>query len=263
MKIKEVVNYLLERFPLETAVDYDQPKLGFVIGDENREITKIMLTLDLTFEVLMDALSNGCNLIISHHPFIYTPTHKILLDNEKGRIIEIMMKRDISLFSMHTNLDVGFHGIDDVWATRLALANVQGENEKGSFLRVGEIKPTKFSDFYQFVMEQFDVNGARIVGDDDKIIKKVGLCSGSGGNEKDIDDAISHHCDCYISGEIKLPAAQKAKYNDLCLIEVNHGVEKIVFYYLAKEMEEDLKLQDKIIVTKVNTDPLRTVINNK
>lgn len=260
MKIKEVVNYLEQRFPLATAVDHDQPKLGFVIGDSEREVTKIMLTLDLTFEVLMDALSNGCNLIISHHPFIYYPTHKILLDNEQGRIIEIMMKREISLFSMHTNLDVGFHGIDDIWATRLGLSNVKGDNEKGSFLRVGEIEPTKFSDFYNFVINQFDVNGARVVGDDDKIIKKVGLCSGSGGNESDVLSAISEGCDCYITGEVKLPAAQRAKYNDLCLIEVNHGVEKIVFYYLAKELEEDLKLEGKVLVTSVNTDPLRTVI---
>jgi len=260
MKIKEITNYLLNRFPLESAVDYDQPKLGFVIGDENREVTKIMLTLDLTWDVLMDALSNGCNLIITHHPFIYNATHKIILDNEKSRIIEILMKRDINVFSMHTNLDVGFHGIDDIWATRLCLSNVQGENEKGSFLRVGEIQPSKFSDFYQFVIDQFDVNGARVVGDDEKIITKVGLCSGSGGREDDIMDAIKAGCDCYISGEVKLPAAQLAKYNDLCIVEVNHGVEKIVFYYLAKEMEEDLDLEGKVIVTKVNTDPLRTVI---
>ena len=260
MKIKEITEYLLNRFPLDSAVDYDQPKLGFVIGDEAREVTKVMLTLDLTWEVLMDALSNGCNLIITHHPFIYYPTHKIVLDNEKSRIIEILMKRDINVFSMHTNLDVGFHGIDDVWANVLGLSNVTGENVKGSFLRVGEIEATKFSDFYKFVIEQFDVNGARVVGDDDKIIKRVGLCSGAGGSENDVIDAINAGCDCYISGEIKLQAAQRAKYDGLCLIEVNHGVEKIVFYSLAKEMENDLGLVDRVIVTKVNTDPLRTVI---
>lgn len=260
MKIKEVTNYLLNRFPLDNAMDHDQPKLGFVIGDENRDVTKIMLTLDLTFDVLMDALSNGCNLIITHHPFIYYPTHKILLDNEKGRIIEILMKRDINVFSMHTNLDVGFHGIDDVWANILGLSNVKGDNVKGSFLRVGDIEATKFSDFYKFVMEQFEVNGARVVGDDDKIIKKVGLCSGAGGDEGSISEAIEAHCDCYITGEVKLPGAQKAKYNDLCLIEVNHGVEKMVFYSLAKEMEDDLGLDNRVVVTKVNTDPLRTVI---
>ena len=260
MKVKDVTSYLLNRFPLDSAVDYDQPKLGFVIGDEEREVTKVMLTLDLTFDVLMDALSNGCNLIITHHPFLHSATHKVLLDNEKGRIIELLMKRDINVFSMHTNLDVGFHGIDDVWANVLGLANVEGDNSKGSFLRVGEIEPTKFSDFYKFVIEQFEVNGARVVGDDDKIVKRIGLCSGSGGNEASIDEAIEAKCDCYITGEVKLPAAQKAKYNDLCLIEVNHGVEKIVFYSLAKEMENDLKLEGKVIVTSVNTDPLRTVL---
>ena len=260
MKIKEVVSYLLNRFPLEDAVEYDQSKLGFVIGDENREVTKIMLALDLTFEVLMDALSNGCNLIITHHPFIYNATHKILLDNEKGRIIEIMMKREINLFSMHTNLDVGVNGIDDIWAKTLNLNNVIGDNKKGSFLRVGDIKPTKFKDFYQFVIDKFDVTGARVVGSDDKIVTKIGLCSGSGGNEASIEEAINAGCDCYITGEVKLTGAQKAKYNDVCLIEVNHGVEKIVFYSLKNEIEEDLGLIDKVVVTKVNTDPLRTVI---
>ena len=140
------------------------------------------------------------------------------------------------------------------------MSNVTGENVKESFLRVGEIEPTKFSDFYKFVIEQFDVNGARVVGEDDKIIKRIGLCSGGGGSENDVIDAINAGCDCYISGEIKLPAAQRAKYHDMCLIEVNHGVEKIVFYSLAKEMENDLGLVDRVIVTKVNTDPLRTVI---
>ena len=260
MKIKEITSYLLNRFPLETAVEYDQPKLGFVIGDEEREVTKVMLSLDLTFEVLMDALSNGCNLIITHHPFIHNATHKILLDNEKGRIIELLMKREINVFSMHTNLDVGFHGIDDVWANILGLSNVEGDNAKGSFLRVGEIEPTRFSDFYRFVIEQFDVTGARVIGEDDRIIKRIGLCSGSGGSEGSIMEAIDAKCDCYVTGEVKLTGAQLAKYNNLCVVEVNHGVEKLVFHSLAKEMENDLGLKGKVIVTSVNTDPLRTVV---
>ena len=68
MLIKDIINYLESRFPRELAEDFDQLRIGLVIGSGNIEVKKVLLTLDLTYEVVEEAVKLGCNFIISHHP---------------------------------------------------------------------------------------------------------------------------------------------------------------------------------------------------
>ena len=88
----------------------------------------------------------------------------------------------------------------------------------------------------------FNVSGVKVVGDKNKIISKIGILGGSGGHESDILNAINNGCHCYITGEIKHNIALMAKYYDLCLIEINHGIEKFVFDKLSKDIENEFKL---------------------
>lgn len=263
MKISDVCEYLNVRFPKELAEDFDQNSIGLTIGSPDIEVTKILFTLDVTKEVVHDAISRGCNLIISHHQFLFAPIHKILYDDEKGEIIKLMIEYNLSLYSMHTNLDVASGGVNDCLAEMLGLSDlkiINDEVKKGNYLRYGNISEMTLEELAQNVKEIFNLNGVRVLGDLDKRIKRVGIVGGSGAHVSDIYTAKSVNCDCYITGEVRLSSSQLASFLGLCMIEVNHGVEKFVFSYLKEELEKTFEsrydYQQEILITKVQTDKM-------
>ena len=165
MKVRDIKNYLDERFPLSNAESFDQNAIGLAIGDENIDVSGIILTLDLTKEVIMEAINNNCNMIISHHPFLFNPIQKVLFKSEKGEVIKLMCEHNLSLYSMHTNLDVGSGGVNDTLAKILNLTDVKIVNDEASFgnyLRYGKIKPMTLKDLANYVKKVFNLSGVRV-----------------------------------------------------------------------------------------------------
>lgn len=266
MKVKDIKNYLDNRFPIDNAENFDKNAIGLAIGSEKFEVNNILLALDLNKEVVMDAITKGCNVIITHHPFLFTPIQKVLFDSEKGEVIKLMCDYNISLYSMHTNLDVGSGGVNDTLANILGINNIKIINDEASFgnyLRYGEIEPIQLKDLALKVKKDLNLTGVRVLGDLNKVIKSIGVVGGSGAHPSDIMNAVNSGIDCYITGEIHLNNSQMADYYGLSLIEVNHGVEKFVFTTLIKELEKEFKerfnYNGNIIITNVETDKMITL----
>lgn len=258
MKIKEIVNYLDTKYPLEVASDFDQGKIGLVIGNPNIEVKNILLTLDLTIEVLHEALKLGANLIISHHPLIFEPITKVLYNDKIGEIIHLMCKNDLALYAMHTNLDVNENGVNWALANILGLQDISGEASKESFLRCGYLE-TILHELLTLVKNKFNLQAVRFSGTLDQKINKIGVVGGSGAHKEIIDETLAKGCDVLITGEVKLHMAQYAKYHKLALIEVNHGVEKLVFTNIKTDLEANLNLKTKVYISEINTDPLMAI----
>lgn len=265
MKISDVCEYLSTRFPLADASDFDKA-IGLTIGNPANTVTGIVLALDLTKEVIKEAIDNNCNLIISHHPFLFTPIYKVLYNDYKGEIIKLMAVNNLSLYSMHTNLDVAEGGVNDVLAQMLGISDIKvinGEAGKENFLRYGKIKETTLGELALNVKKIFNLSGVRVLGDQNKKIKTLGVVGGSGAHDSDIFLAKISGCDCYITGEVHLNNSQYAEYLNIALIEVNHGVEKFVFYDLIEEFRKSFKelfnYDGKIIVTTDSSDKLVTM----
>lgn len=259
MLIKEVVAYLDNKYPQENAIDYDQGKIGLIIGDENLTLSKALLSLDLTLNVAKEAVALGANLIITHHPFFQNPLTALPFKSEKSLILELMLRHKISLFSMHTNLDVGQDGVNDTLADLIGIEkpyNISEGPAKGNFLRYGNIPEMTLGTLAQKIKAALHISGIRLIGNPERIIRSIGVVGGSGAHDEDIEAALNAGIDCYVTGEVKLPAAQMAAFRNLAIIEVNHGVEKLVFYPLRETMIKDLKLDGQVFVSSVNTDPL-------
>lgn len=96
---------------------------GFQIGNINKNVEAIMLTLDVAEEVVQEAISKNVDLIISHHPILFNPISEITLNDTKGKILYDIIRHDISVYSAHTNLDVCKGGVNDVLADILQLKN--------------------------------------------------------------------------------------------------------------------------------------------
>lgn len=257
MKVKEINDYLLEKYPLSFADDFDNGKLGLVFGSQNNDVTKILYSLDLTLEVVEEAIDNKCELIVAHHPYFFHPISKINYDNEQGRIIKKMLEHNLNLFCMHTNFDVADGGVNDTLTKLLKLNEVKVVNDvvgKQNYLRYGKL-PVSMSldELIEYVKKNFHIDFVRYVGKTDKKIKTIGIIGGSGGSERDVTLAMINHCDCYISGEFRLSSGQLAKSYGMTLIEVPHGIEKLSLLPLQRKIEEELGISG--IISKIDTDP--------
>lgn len=257
MKVKNVVKYLEELFPLHLASDFDYTKIGLQIGNSDLELTGILLSLDLTEDVVLEAINKNANLIVTHHPFIFNPLQKITFTSSVGKILNLLFKYQISVYVMHTNLDVGLNGVNDSLARRLGFIDYQPKKEDvipDNFIRYGLIQEQCLISYANFVKKTLNLSGVRVVGNFDKIIRKVAVIGGSGGKISEIDRAIALGCDLLVTGEVSHHSAHYAITNDFSLIEVSHGVEKFVFDDLIVQLQKKF-LEIPIYLTNVNTDP--------
>ena len=122
MKLKELMVQLERTFPFTWQEDYDNS--GLILGDPETEIGKILVTLDVTIPVLNEAVENGCNLIIAHHPFIFKGIRKIIPDQLESSILISAIRGNIAIIAIHTNLDNALHGLNSYLGGKLGMKNI-------------------------------------------------------------------------------------------------------------------------------------------
>ena len=110
MKIKEIINFLEELAPPEFQENYDN--CGLISGYYNWECSGVLVTLDCTDEVIVEAKAKGCNIVVTHHPIIYRAIKKISPNDYVGKAIIAAIKNDIAIFAIHTSLDNVLHGVN-------------------------------------------------------------------------------------------------------------------------------------------------------
>ncbi|MBO8156063.1 MAG: Nif3-like dinuclear metal center hexameric protein [Bacillaceae bacterium] len=103
------------------AIAMEGDKIGLHVGTLNKPVHKVMITLDVLENVVDEAIEKGVDLIIAHHPLIFKPLKKITPDDEKGRIIEKLIKHNIAVYAAHTNLDIAEGGVNDLLMDELGI----------------------------------------------------------------------------------------------------------------------------------------------
>lgn len=121
-KIRHITTFLNQWAPPNVKLDYDN--VGLLVGDPNSEVTSILTCLDITDEIVTEAISKKCELIVAHHPLIFNKIGSINPTDEQGRIIYKLIKNDIGLLVAHTNLDAALDGVSFVLANILGLDNL-------------------------------------------------------------------------------------------------------------------------------------------
>lgn len=121
MKISEVINYLESIAPASLQESYDNS--GLLTGDRNDEISGVLICLDSTEEVIEEAIKHKCNLVVAHHPIIFSGLKKITGKNYVERVIIKAIKNNISIFACHTNLDNVNNGVNAKICEKLGLIN--------------------------------------------------------------------------------------------------------------------------------------------
>lgn len=123
MKIKEIIKYLDAFAPHSLKESYDN--VGLLIGDANQDLSAVLVTLDITEDIVNEAILRGCNFIVSHHPILFKGLQKIGNNTEEERVIIKVIKHDIVIYASHTNLDNIKGGVNYKLADKIGLKNVQ------------------------------------------------------------------------------------------------------------------------------------------
>ena len=160
MKIKEITDFLESLAPLSSQENYDN--CGLIVGDENEACSSALITLDCIETTVDEAISKGCNLIIAHHPIIFSGLKKINGKNYIERTVIKAIKNGIAIYAIHTNLDNYQFGVNYEIANRLDLINVSILSPKQDNL----IKLSCFvpKDYEKAVLEAMHSNGAGEIG---------------------------------------------------------------------------------------------------
>jgi len=133
MKIKEITNVLEQLAPISLQESYDNS--GLLIGHKKDDVKKVLITLDVTEKVIQEAIQNNCNLIISHHPLIFSGLKSITGKNAVERIVEQAIKNNIAIYAIHTNLDNVDNGINAIICDKIGLKNCKILAPKKEILR--------------------------------------------------------------------------------------------------------------------------------
>lgn len=133
MKLKTITAYLEQVAPLAYQESYDNS--GLLVGDPNQNIDKALVTLDCTEEIIQEAITNNCNLIIAHHPLIFKGLKKLTPENYISRALIKAIQNNIAIYAIHTNLDNVYGGVSSKIGEKLGLMETAILSQKGKTLK--------------------------------------------------------------------------------------------------------------------------------
>ncbi len=237
----DILKFLDKKFPLKTALDFDNA--GLLIGDKSSAVSKAVICLDCNKQAAERAISEGANLIITHHPVIFEGEKKILSDG----IIFALIKNGISVISMHTNMDAGKGGVNDCLAKSLGLTSVKPfDDGEGFLLRQAKVSPCTADSLAEKIKTSLNTC-VKYVGCE-KEIENILLCSGSGGDYLSL--AAEHGFDALITADCKHHKFIEAENTGIALFDCGHYESENViirplFNMLKKEFEDtEFSVQD-------------------
>ncbi|MBR6765044.1 MAG: Nif3-like dinuclear metal center hexameric protein [Clostridia bacterium] len=244
------------------AYAYEWDNCGLLVGDRSQVVSKVLITLDITKEVVKEAIDNDCNMIISHHPLIFKGIKVVSNDTYEGEIISLLFKNDIALYCAHTSLDIAVGGVNDALCDALGLKNV--DNIEPAIVFDGDVLSCGRRGLLSCVLNKRELidfvknkTGASAVNYslEDKSYSKIALCTGAG-EEFAFDNA---DCDVFITGEIKYHTALELKRRNISFIAVGHYYSEVHFarYFSAslQNVFNVLQYDIKVIISNTNTNP--------
>ncbi len=215
-KVSDLYEAMCRIAPLELQMDFDNA--GFLVGHADREVRTVLLSLDITPEVVEEAAALGAELIVSHHPVIFHPLHSVTAEGE-GALVLRLAEKGIAAICMHTNLDIVEGGVNDV-LLRLLGAEPEEALDADGCGRVGSLAaPMPMAAFLSCCKEALKVNALRYVSSG-RPVYRLAVMGGSGGDA--FRDAMAKGCDTYVTADVKYHQFLDAAALGLNLIDADH-----------------------------------------
>lgn len=266
MKCQAIIDLIERLAPKRLAEDWDNP--GLLVGEPGAEVAKVLICLDVSLEVVQQAIEGEAQLIVAHHPMIFKGLRHVRTDLYDGRLLQKLLQHNIAVYAAHTNLDIAKGGVNDVLAARIGLERIEGfavtNHETGDTIgRMGYLpEPMTLESFAQQVKAGLGAEHIRLVKANDRMIRKVALCSGAGADF--IGKAAFKGADAYLTADVKYHDAQRAVQHDINLIDGGHfATEFPMVEALAKYLQTEMakgKQSAEIIMDTVSKDYFQVVL---
>lgn len=223
--VGDILSYLETLAPRAMKMDWDN--VGLLCGGRNRPVTRILVALDPFEGVCREAAQWGAELIVTHHPLIFSPLKAVTDETSIGRTVQLLCRSGISAINAHTNLDCAPGGVNDCLAAALGLQDIQviapsGVDEMGrewGLLRQGVVENQSLSDFLAHVKAALHCDGLRYV-DGRKPVHRVAV--GGGACASELVDAVNAGCDTFVTADVKYNQFWDAQDLGLNLIDAGH-----------------------------------------
>lgn len=247
--VKNIYDLINKEAPFDTAAKFDN--VGLLVGDKNREVSKILLCLDVTNEVIDEAISIGAELIVAHHPVIFDPLKSL---NSSSIPYKLAMNK-LSAICAHTNLDIcPTVGVIKALADKVGLTDLVGFCDDGYYVSVlnEEITGIEFAKKVKSAFPNSMVQYSNI----EKTIKKVAICAGSGSG---CVDCFSDDIDAFLTGELKHDRWLEVRNKNIFAVAAGHfDTEQIYMPYVAEYLRKNTE-NIEIIESKNEVNPILTL----
>ena len=243
LNLTKFIQKFENRFPKILAENWDN--VGLILGHKDKNIKKILVCLDVTENVVDKAIFEKVDLIVSHHPLIFSGQKTILGDNFLGKKILKLIENNISVYGAHTNVDSADGGLNDY-----VLEKMNFTGEKLDF----ELKPLRYFELDEYtniediiyrIKENLKIENVRLARSYRKNkIKKIGITTGAG--DSFISEVIENKVDLFITGDLKHHIALDSIESGIYLLDIDHyGSEKLVsdlFEKVIKEIDSNIEV---------------------
>lgn len=267
MKLKDITKKIENKYP--TCLAYDWDNVGLLVGDFDSDVKKVMTVIEANEAVVEEAIEKGVDLIVTHHPFIFGKINRVNTGDFKGKLIHKLIKNDISVYSMHTNFDIAFDGLNDYFMEVMDFKDTKVldkidsdenycEGKTYGLGRIGKLEESiSLKELCKKLKSVLNIECLRVVGDLGKEISKVAVVTGSGSEFAKL--AAKEGADVILTGDVKYHEAQDVFDMGMNLVDCGHfdseNIFKDVMYnFLSNELDGI-----EVIKSETNLNPFKIV----
>ena len=269
MKLSQLIDTFESFWPVEGAEGWDAP--GLLLGSPDSEIKRVLLSVDVTSELISEAIADDFDLVLAHHPALLKGVKALSSDSAKGGIVVQAIKGNLAILAAHTNADVVENGVSATLAVALGLSEarplVSGAEPSVGHGRIGNLpEPITLGEFARLIANTLPAtaSGVRVAGSYDQLISKVALCGGAG--DAFIADAASAGADVFLTADLRHHPTQEAREqaiadgSQMALIDVSHWASEWLWLDVAAQQLREAHPSVEFAVSTLRTDPWDFVV---
>lgn len=253
MLCKEIVQVIEATYPKDAAMDFDN--VGLLAGRSEKEVSRVYIALDATDAVIDSAVAAGADMLITHHPLIFSPLKKVTDEDFVSRRIVKLIQNDIAYYAMHTNYDVlGMAQLSEkilgIRDTEILDITMEKDGKPEGIGRVGELeKPMTLEECCLYIKHKLNLGSLKVFGDMQTEVSRLAISPGSG--KTAVAAAVAKGADVLVTGDIGHHDGLDAVEQGLAVIDAGHYGTEYIFI-------EDMKrfLGEKLLVLDIMTTPV-------
>jgi len=254
-QLSDLIEFAETCWPLADAAEWDNP--GLAIGDPATKVSRVLLAVDLTREIVEEASLGQFDLIFTHHPFIFRGLQSLSQETVKGRLATECIRAGVAVYAAHTNADFASRGVSQTLAATIGLTDLQPLTSSGEGV-VGLLKPESLLEFARRVARVLPscAQGLLVQGDAERVIQRVGLVAGAGDSYL----AEAAGVDLFITSDLRHHPA--SDFRDSSSVSAGPALMNIPHFsaewpwltQAAAEFNERFPSVE-FVVSEINTDP--------